>query len=175
MLVAASRIRRRIPMFISRTLIAVIAAVACLTTGTASPALAISQTALACDSGPAAGPWRLPTQSEGTGIASGRLIDSTTNQTAYRLRALLRDVPTPCLSCLQGDIEGTLSDGVGPSPDFLVRGSYFGSFMGGSGQFRARVLRPSNLEVVGIITGDFQDLWGDGEVGRFLGDWRICP
>ena len=162
-------------MFLSRTLLVGIAAVASLTTGTAAPALAVSPVQAACSGGTAAGLWRMPTQSEGTGIASGRLIDSSTNQPAYRMRALLRDVPTPCLSCVQGDIVGTLDDGVGPSPDFLVRGDYFGSFMGGSGQFRLRVLRPSNHQVVGIVTGDFADLPSDGTLGQFTGEWRICP
>ncbi|MFN0009633.1 MAG: hypothetical protein ACKVXR_17190 [Planctomycetota bacterium] len=106
---------------------------------------------------------------------SGRLVDSTTHQTAYRLRALLTDVPTPCLSCLQGHIEGTLDDGIGPSPDYLVRGDYFGLFMQGTGSFQLRVFRPSDGAVVGLVTGNFADLPGDGTIGRFLGDWRICP
>lgn len=162
-------------MFSSRTLFAGIAAIASLTLLTGSPTSAATLAQVVCDGGPAAGPWRMPTRSQGTGIASGRLIDSTTNQTVYRLRALLTDEFTPCLSCVQGDIEGTLDDGVGSSPDLLVRGGYFGSFMGGSGQFQLRVFRPSDGAVVGLVTGDFADLPNDGMIGRFLGDWRICP
>ena len=128
-----------------------------------------------CDGGTATGSWRLPSQSQGTGLASGRWIDSTTNQTAYRFRALLTDVPTPCLSCLEGTIEGTLDDGVGPSPDFVVRGHYLGSFNGGSGQFELNVLRPGGGGSVGKAVGDYEDLLGDGLAGRFLGTWRVCP
>lgn len=162
-------------MFSSRTLFAGIAAAASLAVLSGAPTSASMPAQAVCDGGTAAGPWRMPIRSQGTGIASGRLVDSVTHQTAYRLRLLLTDEPTPCLSCVQGDIAGTLDDGVGSSPDYFVRGSYFGSFMGGSGSFQLRVFRPSDGAVVGVVTGDFADLPGDGTSGRFLGDWRICP
>ena len=162
-------------MLRTRTFVAGIAALASWTVLTTATASAAALPLVVCDGGSSHGSWRLPSQSQGTGLASGRWIDSTTNQTAYRFRALLTDLPTPCLSCLEGTIEGTLDDGVGASPDFVVRGRYFGAFNGGFGQFELSVLRPGGGGLVGTAVGDFEDLLGDGLAGRFLGTWRVCP
>ena len=89
-------------------------------------------------------------------------------------RAVLTDVPSPCLSCIEGDVHGFLDDGVGTPPDFVVNGHYSGSFFGGTGSFDLRVFRPTGGTPVGFLSGTFADPPGDGVPGTFSASWQIC-
>jgi hypothetical protein len=161
-------------MFNPTKLVVWIAVAASLVTLAPSPLLSPCTAQVTCAGGPTAGLFRLPLTSMGTGVMRGRLIDSSTNLPAYRLTARLVDVPSPCLSCVEGEIHGFLDDGSGTSPDFIVRGRYLGSFLGGSGQFNLRVFRPSGGPSVGTLSGSFDDPPGDGMPGQFSGVWQIC-
>jgi hypothetical protein len=130
----------------------------------------------ACQDGPAAGDWDLPSGS-GTsdGFIDGKLIDPVTNTGLYQFLAVLTDVPTPCLSCIAGTIDGTLDDGVGPGPDYIVIGEYTGHWLSGRGSFEAKIVPPGSNTSVGIIKGDFSDPPGVPGIGSFEGSWEICP
>ena len=129
----------------------------------------------ACSGGPSTGLWSLPTTFLGTGTARGRLVDSATHLTAYRFTAQLQDVATPCLSCIQGEVQGSLDDGSGGSPEFLVRGRYLGALFAGSGRFDLRVFRPTGGPAIGFLEGNFDDPPGTRGPGEFSATWRICP
>ena len=44
-------------------------------------------------------------------------------------------MPSACLSCIGGTIQGTLDDGIGPGPDYTLIGSYGGLWMSGRGSW----------------------------------------
>lgn len=162
-------------MKMNRRLFTLILAAACTLAPASSPTLSPCRAdTVACASGPARGVWRLPAVSSGHGLAQGRLIDAASGGLAYRFRAVLTDEPTPCLSCIRGEVNGFLDDGSGGAPEFVVRGFYRGSMMSGSGRFELRVYRPNGTQPVGVISGTFEDAPGDGLPGRFAGDWQIC-
>jgi hypothetical protein len=71
-------------------------------------------------------------------------------------------------------IQATLDDGVGPGPDYVVRGWYLGAFFTGEGEFYTRVFKPSGGPAVGTIRGTFADHPVDTALGTYLGGWRIC-
>jgi hypothetical protein len=126
-----------------------------------------------CRSGSAAGVWDLP--EPGLGGSADGFLRLGVQQVEYHFVATLVDVPSPCLSCVEGDVQGTLDDGSGTAPDYVVRGSYLGSFFAGAGRFRARVFRPNQTTAVGDLVGTFQDPpAGAPQVGIFRGNWLIC-
>jgi hypothetical protein len=106
---------------------------------------------------------------------TGLLTLGSGTAVAYTLSANLIDVSSPCLSCIEGELVGTLDDGIGPGPDFVVHGHYLGSFFTGSGSFRAEVLSLSGAHRVGRITGTFDDTPITPGPGTFDGRWRVCP
>lgn len=126
-----------------------------------------------CRDGYAYGSWELPSGGH-DGWMSGKLVDSATNTGAYEVKATLVDVPSPCLSCIQGTIEGTLDDGFGPSPDYYVKGEYSGVWSSGSGTFWVYIYKPTGAAPVGKISGHFSDPPGSTTVGAFRGEWEIC-
>jgi hypothetical protein len=129
-----------------------------------------------CQSGPATGEWLLPLTSGGSdGYIDGKLIDPVTNTGLYAFTAVLTDVPTPCLSCVGGTISGTLDDGFGPAPDYVVIGEYRGLWLSGQGTFEAKIAPPGSTVSVGKVSGTFHDAPGTPGPGSFEGRWEICP
>ncbi|MBI5361852.1 MAG: hypothetical protein HZA53_01655 [Planctomycetes bacterium] len=127
-----------------------------------------------CGSGAVDGVWDLPLTSGGNGQLTGLLFVGSTATVAYTFTATLTDVPTPCLSCIEGEVDGVLDDGIGPGPDFLVRGHYRGLFLNGTGQYWAQVLTPTGAHVAGRIGGTFSDPLALPGPGTFDGRWRVC-
>jgi hypothetical protein len=124
-------------------------------------------------SGPGSGTWVLPSGS-GTndGYLAGTLYLAPANTFRFSFNATLTDVPTPCLSCITGTIDGTLDDGVGPAPDYIVKGSYSGLFVSGKGSFTCEI-RTLTGTVVGKIDGTFSDPPSSSTPGTFKCDWKI--
>jgi len=128
-----------------------------------------------CQSGPASGTWELPSGSgKSDGFINGTLYLSPAGTFRYAFNATLTDVPTPCLSCISGTIAGTLDDGAGPAPDFLVKGSYDGSALTGKGTFTCVIYPLTSTQEVGKIEGTFSDPPASTTPGTFKGNWSIC-
>ena len=121
--------------------------------------------------GPMRGVWELPQTMQGKGFLAGT-FDMFGGGTLYAFDAMLIDVPSPCLTCIEGTLVGTLDDGIGSGPDYLVTGSYLGSFFSGEGVIEATLSRPSGAAAAGRITGRFGDPSSD-ELGAFGGRWTI--
>lgn len=139
---------------------------------TATPAVAW----FVCQDGKAKGDWLLPLTSGGSdGWIDGKLIDPATNQGVYAFTAVLTDVPSPCLSCVQGTIAGEIDDGIGVGPDYYVVGEYSGLWLSGEGTFWAKIVPPGSNTSVGLVWGDFADAPGVPGHGSFEGEWEICP
>jgi hypothetical protein len=130
-----------------------------------------------CRRGLAAGAWELPDLGQ-DGWIDGWLYGPTNTSPRFHFTATLTDVQSPCLSCVEGDILGYLDDGIGPAPDYVVRGDYFGGWFTGEGTFAAAVfepLSPSSMPV-GRIVGSFRDPPTNvPHVGVFRAKWTICP
>ena len=131
--------------------------------------------AFVCRSGSGGGDWDLPAGSGTPGYLSGELFESSGPLPAFFFGATLTDVSTPCLSCVQGTIDGLLDDGFGPAPDYIVTGEYHGLFLNGTGTFECRVFRPGSDVSVGKITGRFLDPPAQPGPGQFTARWEICP
>lgn len=130
-----------------------------------------------CVTGMAKGVWELPDTAAG-GFLSGELLLGTSSTPLFALTGTLNDVQTPCMSCREGVIDAVLDDGVGPGPDFLVKGTYFGGYFSGKGTFSAQILEPIGpaLVPVGRVLGTYSDPLGPLAVlGTFAGRWGICP
>jgi len=155
-------------------IVPLIAAAAFLAAVNPAPVMRPGLAQVTCNDGPAAGLWILPTAPGGIGLVHGRLIDSATSQTTHRIRLLLTDVPSPCLSCIQGEVSGFLYPGSGSAPAYEVRGEYGGSFFSGAGKCQLRIFRVGGGPAVGFLEGRFDDLPGDGMPGTFDGHWQIC-
>ena len=85
------------------------------------------------------------------------------------------DTCRSCLACVEGEIHGFLDDGLGPAPDYIVRGSYFGSWFSGQGDWHARIFLPlsSSAQPVGLMKGRFADPPTSSGVGHFKGEWHL--
>jgi len=122
------------------------------------------------------GDWNLPPD----GVGSSGFIDGVVLQNGarvYRFRATLSEVGSPCLSCREGGIVGTLDDGVGAPDDYVVFGSWAGSFFDGTGSWHATIFLPLGpaLIPVGRMKGVFDDaLSFPDQVGTYIGRWTIC-
>jgi hypothetical protein len=129
-----------------------------------------------CDNGPEAGEWTLP-----HGSVDGNLDGTLTGSSgtiAYHFTATLHDIPTPCLSCIFGSIDGTLVDVVSGGTTLTVHGFYNGAQLTGSGQFRAQIFAPgatptSPPVLVGRMRGSFHEP-NITQPGTFSGHWVIC-
>jgi hypothetical protein len=130
---------------------------------------------LDCQSGPGSGTWELPSGSgKSDGFITGTLYLAPANTYRFSFDATLTDVPTPCLSCITGTIAGTLDDGFGPAPDYIVKGSYSGTFASGKGTFTCDIRTVSTDQTVGKIEGTFSDPPSSATPGTFKADWKIC-
>ena len=123
-------------------------------------------------SGPASGVWQLPEFTVADGFVLGSLDSVDGGASIYAFQATLTDSGAACPACIVGEIHGSLDDGLGPAPDYLVDGAFFGIYPGGTGSFRARVKRPDGT-LVGWIRGRFEDPPGSPDTGSFLGHFRI--
>jgi hypothetical protein len=139
--------------------------------------LARPATAQNCNNGPEGGQWDLP-QGSVDGSLDGTLTGAA-GTTLYHFTATLHDIPTACLSCVHGSIDGTLADLVGGGPTLSVHGFYSGLQLTGSGTFRAEIYKPgptpaSAPVLVGRMRGNFHDPLGTQPPGTFSGHWAIC-
>jgi hypothetical protein len=131
--------------------------------------------AVACENGVGHGGWDLPSLGQ-DGTVDGNLFIASTTAPRYHFHATLIDVPSPCLSCIEGDIHGVLDDGVGTGPDYIVVGHYSGGFFTGRGIFHAKVFDPTDGTLHGRLRGRFNDPPVNTQpVGSFLTLWEVCP
>jgi len=129
---------------------------------------------LDCQSGPGSGRWELPSGSgKSDGFIDGVLYLAPADTYRFSFSATLTDVPSPSLSTFTGTIEGSLDDGFGPAPDYLVKGSYSGSVFTYQGSFTCEI-RTLTGTVVGKIDGTFSDPPTSTTPGSFTGEWKIC-
>lgn len=126
-----------------------------------------------CHSGAAAGAWKLPILGQ-NGSVDGFLFSPTSASPTYHFTAALLAGPTPCTTCLHGQIAGYLDDGVGPAPDFVVQGTYSGQWPSGAGTFSASLFRPTAAGPTGFVSGTFQHSPTSSAGGHFSGNWTIC-
>lgn len=135
-----------------------------------------AQTACVPRHGLTLGDWNLPPNGVGSvGFIDGRVVKNGAG--VYRFQASLSEVVTPCLSCREGGIVGTLDDGVGAPDDYVVVGSWSGTFFGGEGSWHATIFQPLGpaLIPVGRMKGIFDDaLAFPDQVGTYIGRWTIC-
>jgi hypothetical protein len=104
----------------------------------------------------------------GTGVVLGALESIDGGRTLYQFEALLAPYPVMCPACLVGAIHGTLDDGRGPGPDFLVEGGYQGVTWGGMpGEFAVSLRTPGGA-LAGSMRGRFEN-------GVFVARYRIRP
>lgn len=156
-----------------RVLGSLAAAAALIATLGAATGSGTAATTVLCRGGAASGVWSLP-HSNQDGSADGFLYRGSSTTAIFHLTATLHDVPSPCLSCIEGTLTGFLDDGVGSGPDYFVDGRYLGSFFGGTGNFHASVYSTSTGAQVGRIGGEFADTDPLAQPGTFHGRWRIC-
>jgi hypothetical protein len=129
---------------------------------------------LDCQTGPGSGTWQLPSGSgKSDGYIDGVLYLAPANTYRFSFTATLTDVPSPSLSTFTGTIAGSLDDGFGPAPDYLVKGSYSGSVFTGAGSFTCEI-RTLTGSTVGKIEGTFSDPPSSSTPGTFTGNWKIC-
>jgi hypothetical protein len=138
-------------------------------------------TAVASGNGKASGQWQLPFGSQ-PGFVDGFLyagspVPTPSASPAYHFTGVLTAKPVPSSSMLAGTIQGTLDDGVGPGPDFLVVGSYDGllSGMTGTGHFGVQIISTSSAVPSGFVAGSFTDMLisPTPAPGTFGGRWKI--
>jgi len=127
------------------------------------------------------GMWTTPEYHDGSGMLFGSALLKGSQPALYTFEATLTDAmstgPIVCLGCLDGDIVGTLDDGIGVGPDYYVFGSYFGVFSSGDGMFRG-VIRDTPFPVsppVGTFDGRFMENPGSGRLGVFNVTFQIRP
>jgi hypothetical protein len=82
------------------------------------------------------------------------------------LEATLLPYPLMCPACWGGEVEGTLDDGIGTGPDFLVDGGYAGDVAAGTFAF---TLRLPDGTPAGSMRGRIQASWSGpgGFTGRY--------
>jgi hypothetical protein len=126
-------------------------------------------------SGVAKGIWQLPEPQYATGSAQGTLY-TLGGASVFAFRAQLSEIVSPCLSCREGDLNGTLDDGEGPGPDFLVLGHWTAGQLSGQGTFDTWIWKVSAplAAPVGRFEGDFNDSpIPPGLPGSFSGTWIL--
>lgn len=122
------------------------------------------------------GEWNLPPDGVGSsGFLAGRVLHN--GAAVYRFQATLSEVVSPCLSCRQGGLVGTLDDGVGVPGDYVVVGSWGASFFGGNGGWHATIYMPIGPAIIPV--GRMEGILDDppsfpDQVGTYLGRWTIC-
>ena len=140
------------------------------------PHAAAVQGNASCQYGVASGMWDLPEPSS-AGVVQGQLFDAS-GQVAYYFVGKLIETPSPCLSCREGDLIGTLDDGFGPCCDYEVRGTWIVNQFTGKGSFKAKILLPAGPALVpkGRMAGLVNDPPSSpNQPGSFKARWGICP
>jgi hypothetical protein len=152
-------------------------------------ALALSAVAVAWDStptptgplNPAQGPnvvqagrlllaWDLPSAGQNS-LATGVAYLGASSP-RYTFTATLVDLTPSCSTCVFGAYQGELSDGVGSGPDYVVRGFFSGSLLGGDGRFGGGIFHPVTNERVGRLGGEFLDPASvPAQIGVAAGSW----
>jgi len=126
--------------------------------------------------GEATGAWDLPTGGA-SGLALGTFFDAGENP-VLNFQAGLVAGPSLCSFCLTGLAAGTLDDGIGTGPDYLVEGVYYGVVVYGIGLggFDLELHDPTGA-AVGEMYGYFVDLAGvqDELLSLFYGDYELGP
>ncbi|MGQ0552852.1 MAG: hypothetical protein ACT4PU_06490 [Planctomycetota bacterium] len=131
--------------------------------------------------GKASGQWQLPFGPQ-PGFVNGSLymsspVPTPSTSPAYHFAGVLTAKPVPSSTMLAGTIQGTLDDGVGAGPDFLVVGTYSGQLSGmtGTGSFSVQTISPSAATPSGAISGTFTDMLisPTSAPGSFTGRWKI--
>jgi len=144
--------------------------------GTGWLAAARAQSSCTVKRGAAAGDWTLPSGPGAFGSAHGFLYFK--NTPVYDFSAVLEELASPCLSCREGTLDGVLDDGVGPGPDYVVRGEWLGSFFTGEGTWKATIFQPTptGLVPVGRMRGRYDDPPNSPlpVLGTFQARWTIC-
>jgi hypothetical protein len=126
-------------------------------------------------SGIAKGIWQLPEPQYATGTAEATLYPLGPGP-VLAFRAKLTEIVSPCLSCREGDLVGTLNDGVGSSPDFIVNGHWLASQLSGQGSFESLIWKAGSTSgvPVGKLEGDFNDPpFPPGFPGPLSGMWTL--
>jgi len=139
------------------------------------PAAAGTPVAGAFATGYAKGAWHLPEPPAIAGDAQGVLY-TPAGLPLYTLDAQLTEIVSPCLSCREGDLHGTLDDGIGPGPDFVVQGHWIVSQFTGQGSFDATIWKPTGpaLTPVGRLIGLVDDPpFPPGVPGTFSARWAL--
>lgn len=129
---------------------------------------------IACEAGSFQLAWDLPSSGP-SGLASGALfLGQSTPQYAFAA-TLVDTTPPGCLACLSGTVQGTLDDGVGVGPDYIVRGVYSGASLTSSGLLRIGIFDPITNARVGRMNGDFVDMPTTiPQFGAAAGSWLLC-
>ena len=126
-------------------------------------------------SGPAQGSWHLPEPPSTTGSVQGVLL-SPAGKPLFDLDGVLTEFVSPCLSCREGYLNGTLDDGGGGLPEYVVTGNWLVTQLTGEGVFRALVYKPIGpfLLPVGRLEGLVDDPpFPPGQAGTFIGRWWL--
>jgi hypothetical protein len=120
--------------------------------------------------GQASGFWNLPGSTDGFVLGT---LDAVEGTALYSIQARLVASGVACPACVAGELLGSLDDGAGPSPDYLVQGYYYGTVVydGGVGEFEA-VLRTPGGARVGALQGRFSDP-GGMPAGSFHARWAL--
>lgn len=121
-------------------------------------------TANCCHTGKSSGVWNLPA-GPSAGTMLGTIYDSS-SVAIYQILATLSG------TAASGTLNGTLSDGVAPDPDYTVVGSYAATGPN-TGTFNARIL------LNGVVVGSISGPWSDNPllpvIGKFgTAGWSIC-
>lgn len=121
------------------------------------------------------GNWDLPTASAGQGTIDGIFFIPNVPNFSMHFTGTLTDIPGPCLSCIGGTLQGTLDDGIGPGPDYIVDGAYHGSWFSGKGNWTASIYAANSPQTtpVGRVRGVFDDPPPNGGPGTFACRWVI--
>ncbi len=134
-----------------------------------------SQRAKPCIFGNGNGFWELPDPSGANGFINGVLSQFSGAQLTYHITGQLTEIPSACLSCREGFVDGILDDGIGSTPDFVVHGHWIGGFLSGQGTWEATIYKlvgPAQI-AVGEIQGTYNDPPNVLQ-GTFKARWDIC-
>jgi len=126
--------------------------------------------------GLATGDWDLPPTGPGSfGAIDGDLF--LNGAALYHLSGTIAEVGLACPSCRGGTYAGTLDDGVGAGPDYVVSGTWYGDFFSGKGTLQGEIFKnvgPAQISV-GKMQGRYKDPMGVPDpVGSFAARWKIC-
>lgn len=127
--------------------------------------------------GPTHGAWQLGFGAQ-NGFVDGHFYEAQPATTPsapprYHFTATLVAGPVMCPNCVAGTLQGTLDDGVGPSPDYVVLGHYSGVWSTGKGSFSASIYRPTSAAPVGSVGGTYDNPPLLPVIGHYSGKWII--